>query len=62
MRSKSWINHVQYFIKEPDLEALAKQAEERKQRAEKRHKKALKEQKLQKEILLREQARYATAI
>lgn len=53
----------QYFIvKEPDLEALAKQAEERKQRAEKRHRKALKEQKYQKEKLLREQARYAIVI
>ncbi|OXB78219.1 UNVERIFIED_CONTAM: hypothetical protein H355_006162 [Colinus virginianus] len=49
-------------VQEPDLEALAKQAEERKQRAEKRHKKALKEQKLQKEKLLREQARYAALI
>ncbi|XP_004938927.2 centrosomal protein of 295 kDa isoform X1 [Gallus gallus] len=49
--------HRQAKENEPDLEALAKQAEERKQRAEKRHKKALKEQKLQKEILLREQAR-----
>lgn len=50
------------IIKEPDVEALAKQGEERKQRAEKRHKRALKEQKLQKEKLLREQARYATVI
>lgn len=62
MRSKSWINHVQYFIKEPDLEALAKQAEERKQRAEKRHRKALREQKFQKEKLLHEQIRYAVDI
>uniref|UniRef100_A0A8C3L258 ALMS motif domain-containing protein n=1 Tax=Chrysolophus pictus TaxID=9089 RepID=A0A8C3L258_CHRPC len=49
--------HRQAKENEPDLEALAKQAEERKQKAEKRHKKALKEQKLQKEKLLREQAR-----
>ncbi|XP_039574506.1 centrosomal protein of 295 kDa isoform X1 [Passer montanus] len=46
---------------EPDLEALAKQAEERKQRAETRHRKALIEQKHQKEKLLREQARRADA-
>ncbi|XP_071589833.1 centrosomal protein of 295 kDa isoform X2 [Heliangelus exortis] len=46
---------------EPDLEALAKQAEERKQRAEKRHRKALKEQKYQKEKLLHEQARRINA-
>lgn len=44
------------------MEALAKQAEERKQRAEKRHRKALKEQKCQKEKLLREQARYVIVI
>ncbi|XP_009329515.1 PREDICTED: centrosomal protein KIAA1731 homolog, partial [Pygoscelis adeliae] len=49
--------HRQAKENEPDLEALAKQAEERKQRAEKRHRKALKEQKYQKEKLLREQAR-----
>ncbi|KAK2512928.1 Cep295 [Columba guinea] len=49
--------HRQAKEHEPDLEALAKQAEERKQRAEKRHRKALKEQKYQKEKLLREQAR-----
>ncbi|XP_010085627.1 PREDICTED: centrosomal protein KIAA1731 homolog, partial [Pterocles gutturalis] len=46
---------------EPDLEALARQAEERKQRAEKRHRKALKEQKYQKEKLLREQSRRTNA-
>ncbi|OWK61110.1 Centrosomal protein [Lonchura striata] len=46
---------------EPDLEALAKQAEERKQRAETRHRKALIEQKHQKEKLLREQSRRANA-
>ncbi|XP_051464974.1 centrosomal protein of 295 kDa isoform X2 [Apus apus] len=53
--------HRQAKEHEPDLEALAKQAEERKQRAEKRHKKALKEQKHQKEKLLREQARRTNA-
>ncbi|KAM6341968.1 centrosomal protein of 295 kDa isoform 1-T1 [Podargus strigoides] len=53
--------HRQAKENEPDLEALAKQAEERKQRAEKRHKKALKEQKYQKEKLLCEQARRANA-
>ncbi|XP_068786585.1 centrosomal protein of 295 kDa isoform X1 [Struthio camelus] len=49
--------HRQAKENEPDLEALAKQAEERKQVAEKRHRKALKELKYQKENLLREQAR-----
>ncbi|XP_064361189.1 centrosomal protein of 295 kDa isoform X2 [Dromaius novaehollandiae] len=53
--------HRQAKENEPDLEALAKQAEERKQRAEKRHRKALKEQKCQKEKLLREQARRINA-
>ncbi|XP_071659492.1 centrosomal protein of 295 kDa isoform X2 [Patagioenas fasciata] len=53
--------HRQAKEHEPDLEALAKQAEERKQRAEKRHRKALKEQKYQKEKLLREQARRTNA-
>ncbi|XP_042648365.1 centrosomal protein of 295 kDa isoform X2 [Tyto alba] len=53
--------HRQAKENEPDLEALAKQAEERKQRAEKRHRKALKEQKCQKEKLLREQARRTNA-
>ncbi|KAM6212009.1 centrosomal protein of 295 kDa isoform 1-T3 [Sarcoramphus papa] len=53
--------HRQAKENEPDLEALAKQAEERKQRAEKRHRKALKEQKYQKEKLLCEQARRTNA-
>ncbi|XP_076184419.1 centrosomal protein of 295 kDa [Aptenodytes patagonicus] len=53
--------HRQAKEHEPDLEALAKQAEERKQRAEKRHRKALKEQKYQKEKLLHEQARLTNA-
>ncbi|XP_021147187.2 centrosomal protein of 295 kDa isoform X3 [Columba livia] len=53
--------HRQAKEHEPDLEALAKQAEERKQRAEKRHRKALKEQKYQKEKLLCEQARRTNA-
>ncbi|KAM9019407.1 centrosomal protein of 295 kDa [Ara ararauna] len=53
--------HRQAKENEPDLEALAKQAEERKQRAEKRHREALKEQKYQKENLLREQARRTNA-
>ncbi|XP_030921856.1 centrosomal protein of 295 kDa [Geospiza fortis] len=53
--------HRQAKENEPDLEALAKQAEERKQRAEMRHRKALIEQKHQKEKLLREQARRADA-
>ncbi|XP_075273455.1 centrosomal protein of 295 kDa isoform X2 [Opisthocomus hoazin] len=53
--------HRQAKEHEPDLEALAKQAEERKQIAEKRHRKALKEQKYQKEKLLREQARRTNA-
>ncbi|XP_062983214.1 centrosomal protein of 295 kDa isoform X2 [Elgaria multicarinata webbii] len=53
--------HRQAKENEPDLEALAKQAEKRKQRAEKRHKEALKEQKNQKEKLLREQTRRANA-
>ncbi|XP_065494304.1 centrosomal protein of 295 kDa isoform X2 [Caloenas nicobarica] len=53
--------HRQAKEHEPDLEALAKQAEERKQRAEKRHRKALKEQKYQKEKLLHEQARRTNA-
>nr|XP_042711945.1 centrosomal protein of 295 kDa isoform X5 [Chrysemys picta bellii] len=47
--------HRQAKENEPDLVALAKEAEERKQRAEKRHKEALKEQKNQKEKLLKEQ-------
>ncbi|XP_027533232.1 centrosomal protein of 295 kDa isoform X4 [Neopelma chrysocephalum] len=53
--------HRQAKENEPDLEALAKQAEERKQRAETRHRKALKEQKYQKEKLLHEQARRTDA-
>ncbi|XP_058714763.1 centrosomal protein of 295 kDa isoform X2 [Poecile atricapillus] len=53
--------HRQAKENEPDLEALAKQAEERKQRAEMRHRKALIEQKHQKEKLLREQARRTDA-
>ncbi|XP_032063483.1 centrosomal protein of 295 kDa [Aythya fuligula] len=53
--------HRQAKENEPDLEALAKQAEERKQRAEKRHRKALKEQKFQKEKLLHEQTRRINA-
>ncbi|XP_066197413.1 centrosomal protein of 295 kDa isoform X1 [Sylvia atricapilla] len=53
--------HRQAKENEPDLEALAKQAEERKQRAETRHRKALIEQKHQKEKLLREQARRTDA-
>uniref|UniRef100_A0A8C8AGT1 ALMS motif domain-containing protein n=1 Tax=Otus sunia TaxID=257818 RepID=A0A8C8AGT1_9STRI len=53
--------HRQAKENEPDLEALTKQAEERKQRAEKRHKKALKEQKYQKEKLLCEHARRTNA-
>ncbi|XP_043360077.1 centrosomal protein of 295 kDa isoform X7 [Dermochelys coriacea] len=47
--------HRQAKENEPDLVALAKEAEERKQRAEKRHKEALKEQKNQKEKFLKEQ-------
>ncbi|XP_066478490.1 centrosomal protein of 295 kDa [Tiliqua scincoides] len=47
--------HRQAKENEPDLEALAKQAVERKQRAEKRHKAALKEQRNEKEKLQREQ-------
>ncbi|KAM9172061.1 centrosomal protein of 295 kDa isoform 1-T1 [Pangshura tecta] len=47
--------HRQAKENEPDLVALAKEAEEKKQRAEKRHKEALKEQKNQKEKLLKEQ-------
>ncbi|XP_039912334.1 centrosomal protein of 295 kDa isoform X3 [Hirundo rustica] len=53
--------HRQAKENEPDLEALAKQAEERKQMAETRHRKALIEQKHQKEKLLREQARRTDA-
>ncbi|KAJ7420811.1 centrosomal protein of 295 kDa isoform X1 [Willisornis vidua] len=53
--------HRQAKQNEPDLEALAKQAEERRQKAETRHRKALKEQKYQKEKLLREQARRTDA-
>ncbi|XP_056358260.1 centrosomal protein of 295 kDa [Oenanthe melanoleuca] len=53
--------HRQAKENEPDLEALAKQAEERKQRAETRHRKALIEQKHQKEKTLREQARRTDA-
>ncbi|XP_077783122.1 centrosomal protein of 295 kDa isoform X2 [Podarcis muralis] len=53
--------HRQAKENEPDLEALAKLAKERKQRAEKRHKEALKEQKNKKEKLLREQTRRANA-
>ncbi|XP_053164285.1 centrosomal protein of 295 kDa isoform X2 [Hemicordylus capensis] len=44
-----------------DVEALAKQAEERKRRAEKRHKEALKQQKNHKQKLLREQIWRANA-
>ncbi|KAL7983255.1 hypothetical protein Chor_000131 [Crotalus horridus] len=46
---------------EPDVEALAKQAEERKETAKKRYKEALKKQKSQKEKFLREQTRRANA-
>ncbi|KAM7066032.1 centrosomal protein of 295 kDa isoform 1-T1 [Acridotheres tristis] len=53
--------HRQAKENEPDLEALAKQAEERKQRAEMRHRKALIEQKHQKEKTIREQARRTDA-
>ncbi|XP_063250548.1 centrosomal protein of 295 kDa isoform X2 [Prinia subflava] len=53
--------HRQAKENEPDLEALAKQAEERKQRAQTRHRKALIEQKHQKEKLLHEQARRTDA-
>ncbi|XP_033002017.1 centrosomal protein of 295 kDa [Lacerta agilis] len=53
--------HRQAKENEPDLEALAKLAKERKQRAEKRHKEALKEQKNKKEKLLREQTRRTNA-
>nr|XP_060627092.1 centrosomal protein of 295 kDa isoform X1 [Anolis sagrei ordinatus] len=53
--------HRQAKENEPDLEALAKQAEERRKKAEKRHVEALKELKNQKERLLKEQARRANA-
>uniref|UniRef100_A0A6J0VHE5 Centrosomal protein of 295 kDa isoform X2 n=1 Tax=Pogona vitticeps TaxID=103695 RepID=A0A6J0VHE5_9SAUR len=53
--------HQQAKENEPDLEALSRQAEERKQRAEKRHKEALKKQKTQREKLLREQIWRANA-
>ncbi|XP_062830612.1 centrosomal protein of 295 kDa isoform X2 [Anolis carolinensis] len=53
--------HRQAKENEPDLEALAKQAEERRKRAEKRHVEALKEMKNQKERLLREQTQRTNA-
>ncbi|KAF7251236.1 hypothetical protein EYD10_03644, partial [Varanus komodoensis] len=53
--------HRQAKENEPDLETLAKQAEERRQRAEKRHKEALQEQKNRKEKLLREKTWRANA-
>ncbi|KAH0625207.1 hypothetical protein JD844_033443 [Phrynosoma platyrhinos] len=53
--------HRQAKENEPDLEALARQAEERRKRAEKRHVEALKELKNQKERLLREQTWRANA-
>ncbi|XP_015683161.1 centrosomal protein of 295 kDa [Protobothrops mucrosquamatus] len=53
--------HKEAKENEPDLEALAKQAEERKETAKKRYKEALKKQKSQKEKFLREQTRRANA-
>ncbi|XP_026535704.1 centrosomal protein of 295 kDa isoform X1 [Notechis scutatus] len=53
--------HKEAKENEPDLEALAKQAEERKEAAKKRYKEALKKQKSQKEKSLREQTRRANA-
>ncbi|XP_070605708.1 centrosomal protein of 295 kDa isoform X2 [Erythrolamprus reginae] len=53
--------HKEAKENEPDLETLAKQAEERKEAAEKRYKEALKQQKIQKEKSLREQIRRANA-
>ncbi|XP_042314302.1 centrosomal protein of 295 kDa isoform X2 [Sceloporus undulatus] len=53
--------HRQAKENEPDLEALARQAEERRKRAEKRHAEALKELKNQKERLLKEQTWRANA-
>ncbi|KAG8137000.1 hypothetical protein E2320_005552 [Naja naja] len=53
--------HKEAKENEPDLEALAKQAEERKEAANKRYKEALKKQKSQKEKSLREQTRRANA-
>ncbi|XP_058041120.1 centrosomal protein of 295 kDa [Ahaetulla prasina] len=52
--------HKEAKENEPDLEALAKQAEERKEAAKKRYKEALKKQKSQKEKSLREQTRMQT--
>ncbi|XP_039194045.1 centrosomal protein of 295 kDa isoform X1 [Crotalus tigris] len=53
--------HKEAKENEPDVEALAKQAEERKETAKKRYKEALKKQKSQKEKFLREQTRRANA-
>ncbi|ETE62959.1 Centrosomal protein, partial [Ophiophagus hannah] len=53
--------HKEAKENEPDLEALAKRAEERKEAAKKRYKEALKKQKSQKEKSLREQTRRANA-
>ncbi|XP_058145336.1 centrosomal protein of 295 kDa isoform X4 [Dasypus novemcinctus] len=53
--------HRQAKENEPDLEALAWQATERKRRAEVRHKEALKEQKNKKEILMKQKTRHIKA-
>lgn len=43
-----------YIFQEPDLNALAQRAAERKRKAEMRHKEALKVQKNQKEMLMKQ--------
>ncbi|XP_037697041.1 centrosomal protein of 295 kDa isoform X3 [Choloepus didactylus] len=53
--------HRQAKENEPDLNALAWRAAERKKRAEARHKEALKEQKNQKEMLMKQKTRHIKA-
>lgn len=45
------------YFQEPDLDALSRQAAERKRKAEMRHKEALKVQKNQKEMLMKQKTR-----
>ncbi|XP_051012730.1 centrosomal protein of 295 kDa [Acomys russatus] len=53
--------HRQAKENEPDLDALARRAEERKRKAEVRHKEALKVQKNQKEMLMKQKTRHVKA-
>ncbi|XP_052045044.1 centrosomal protein of 295 kDa isoform X7 [Apodemus sylvaticus] len=53
--------HRQAKENEPDLDALSRQAAERKRKAEMRHKEALKVQKSQKEMLMKQKTRHIKA-